>query len=171
MNKTYHVILITLCIIPVLLFSMISVFDADKEISERENRALTQKPPLSLNNYLSGDFSSDFESYYSDNFPLREFFLDFSNKVTTFKGFDSPDGVEIIITDRPVDLGEGKMICQDGIIFRKILLPLSLSLPQAVLQPQGPITPREVHLLLLPIHLRKLQHQVLTMMVWRILPV
>ena len=85
MNKTYHVILITLCIIPVLLFSMISVFDADKEISERENRALTQKPPLSLNNYLSGDFSSDFESYYSDNFPLREFFLDFSNKVTTFK--------------------------------------------------------------------------------------
>lgn len=108
MNKTYHVILITLCIIPVLLFSMISVFDADKEISERENRALTQKPPLSLNNYLSGDFSSDFESYYSDNFPLREFFLDFSNKVTTFKGFDSPDGVEIIITDRPVDLGEGE---------------------------------------------------------------
>ena len=44
------------------------------DISEAERRKLAQFPEISLSGILSGSFAGGFESYATDQFPLREFF-------------------------------------------------------------------------------------------------
>lgn len=44
------------------------------DISEAERRKLAQFPQISLSGILSGSFTGGFESYATDQFPLREFF-------------------------------------------------------------------------------------------------
>lgn len=53
---------------------------ADKAYSETENRSLEQKPEISISAIKSGSFMSRFESYVSDQFPLR-------NTVVSSKSF------------------------------------------------------------------------------------
>ena len=44
------------------------------ELSEAERRKLAQFPEISLSSILNGSFTGGFESYATDQFPLREFF-------------------------------------------------------------------------------------------------
>lgn len=53
---------------------------SDKAYSETENRSLEQKPEISVSAIKSGSFMSRFESYASDQFPLR-------NTVVSAKSF------------------------------------------------------------------------------------
>lgn len=46
-----------------------------KEFSENENRELAQIPDITLSSILTGDFMNDFESYVSDQFYARSFFV------------------------------------------------------------------------------------------------
>lgn len=60
--------------IPFLIVIMgtffINIINKDKEISTSENRTLQQKP--TLEDVKSGTYTSDFESYFSDQFTFRE---------------------------------------------------------------------------------------------------
>lgn len=49
-----------------------NVLTPDKPFSEAENRVLEQRPPFSPHALLSGSFSSDYESYTSDQFAFRD---------------------------------------------------------------------------------------------------
>ncbi|MDF2662065.1 MAG: hypothetical protein K0Q94_4856 [Paenibacillus sp.] len=44
----------------------------DKPFSESENRVLEERPYFSLHSLLSGQFTSDYESYTSDQFAIRD---------------------------------------------------------------------------------------------------
>ena len=52
-----------------------------EKMSEAENRNLAQKPEFSLSSYISGDFASNFEEYYNDQFPGRNTLVKISNKI------------------------------------------------------------------------------------------
>ena len=49
-----------------------NLFTPSRAYSESENRYLQQFPALSADRILSGDFAKDFDSFSSDQFPLRE---------------------------------------------------------------------------------------------------
>ena len=44
----------------------------DREFSQVENRTLAQRPALTLQSLVSGDFMSDYETYVTDQFPGRD---------------------------------------------------------------------------------------------------
>lgn len=49
-----------------------NLFTPSRAYSESENRYLQEFPALSVDRILSGDFAKDFDSFSSDQFPLRE---------------------------------------------------------------------------------------------------
>ena len=85
MNNTIKKILhITSFVIVIAVFASIgfySFFDKDEKMSEAENRNLAQKPEFSISSYFSGDFASNFEEYYNDQFPGRNTLVKISNKI------------------------------------------------------------------------------------------
>lgn len=62
-------------IIFVLSFSIFFIFNPKKEFSENENRYLQTFPEFSFESLLDGKFISEFESYLTDHFPLRDTFM------------------------------------------------------------------------------------------------
>lgn len=47
----------------------------DKAFSEQENRALAQAPELNKESFFSGGFAADTNSYFADQFPMRNLFV------------------------------------------------------------------------------------------------
>lgn len=66
--------LIEVVIFFTFIFSLfiINLITKDKVFSEQENRMLQQRPKLSVESLLSGKFMENFESYVSDQFVLRD---------------------------------------------------------------------------------------------------
>jgi hypothetical protein len=54
------------------LFFILNLFIPDKEFSEQENRYLQQKPAFTFSALVSGQYTSDFERYTSDQFTFRD---------------------------------------------------------------------------------------------------
>ncbi len=59
-------------------------------VSERENRTLTEKPELTAENYISGEFADQYTKYFSDTIPFRDTLLNLSSAFNKLKGIDSP---------------------------------------------------------------------------------
>ena len=47
----------------------------DNEMSERENRMLAQRPDVTMTDISDGKFMKDYESYVSDQFIFRDFWV------------------------------------------------------------------------------------------------
>lgn len=94
-----------------LVFGIVSFFDKDKLISESENRTLAVKPSFSFTSLFNGKYTVDFENYYSDNFPAREFFINVNGKIKdTLTRFSIGDNSDVIISVEKDDddfAGEG----------------------------------------------------------------
>ena len=58
----------------VLLASMFCVMP-DKEISQKENRALSQIPSFDVSRFFGGEYTTELATYISDQFPLRDGFI------------------------------------------------------------------------------------------------
>ena len=56
----------------VLGFFLAGLLLPDQSFSENENKVLAQLPKFSWNNLVSGKFSTDYEKYVADQFPLRD---------------------------------------------------------------------------------------------------
>ncbi|NLV86719.1 MAG: hypothetical protein GX025_05830 [Clostridiales bacterium] len=56
----------------IFLFFVLHLALPDVGFSEQENRELTQAPKLTVDSSFSGQFTSKFESYCSDQFPFRD---------------------------------------------------------------------------------------------------
>lgn len=83
-----------------MLFGFISCVDKDKKVSEAENRALAQRPSFSFKDLFSGKLTVDFENYYSDNFPARNFFINRNQKISGFfTQFSAGDTDRVIVKD------------------------------------------------------------------------
>lgn len=63
----------------ILAFLLGAVFMKKEKYTESERRALAEFPKVSKETILSGEFSSEFETYATDNFPLRDVFRGIKN--------------------------------------------------------------------------------------------
>jgi hypothetical protein len=62
-----------------LFFALLLVLP-DRSFSEQENRYLQKRPAFSLSALFKGSFTSDFESYITDQFPFRDRWLDIKSR-------------------------------------------------------------------------------------------
>ena len=70
----------------------------DRAISEWENRTLTEKPSLNFNDIANGEFMKKYESYVTDQFPLRDKWMQaylkierLTNQTFVFNYYETPD--------------------------------------------------------------------------------
>ena len=79
MNKRYSIFLCVLFCAFIGVFAVAHLALPDREFSQNENRYLEQMPKPVLTgptaNFFSGEFMSDFETYITDQFPLRDAFM------------------------------------------------------------------------------------------------
>jgi len=106
--KKAFIITLAVLLMTVSALGVTSAIDTDKTVSEEEKRTLATKPALTLESWFSGDFASDFETYYSDTFPLRDAFLALNRELNRFYYFSkSGDQSMLIIVDSGNDLVNG----------------------------------------------------------------
>lgn len=74
----------------IITLFLISAFDTDKTVSQKENRALKQRPKFTASAVLDGKYFSEFEEYYQDTFPYRDEFLGLNSKIS--KAFSKTKG-------------------------------------------------------------------------------
>ncbi len=74
----------------IITLFLISTFDTDKTVSQKENRALKQRPKFTVSAVLDGKYFSEFEEYYQDTFPYRDEFLGLNSKIS--KAFSKTKG-------------------------------------------------------------------------------
>ena len=87
----------------VLLFFFISMFfTTNGGFSEQEKRDLATFPKISettLKEFLDGEYFAQIDSFYKDNFVKRDKFLALSDKIDTFKGFESEIKMTVVSND------------------------------------------------------------------------
>lgn len=69
-----------------VLLLLLNIITPSKDISVKENRALTQFPALSATSIANGSFMKEFESYISDQFVLRNHFVASKRRYETISG-------------------------------------------------------------------------------------
>jgi len=77
-SKSRTVQLVTFCLFLVIIyaFTFINLFSEKKDFSENENRVLAQFPSTKLSNVFFGDFDTEFETWFSDHFFARDFWIE-----------------------------------------------------------------------------------------------
>lgn len=101
------VALLAILLAVTMFFFVFSIFDTDATVSEQENRKLAAKPAFSVSSLLDGEYIPRLESYYSDTFPMRNFFLTVNqgiSKVTSRMSFRSDD-VVVVQNNQTDDFG------------------------------------------------------------------
>ncbi len=89
LNKWYSILFAVL----LLTFSVVNLAIPQKSFSENENRTLMQFPDLNGEDILSGIFMRDFESYASDQFLGRDFFITTKAMLERMAGKKENNGV------------------------------------------------------------------------------
>lgn len=62
-----------LFILILFVFMVINIVVPDREMSEKENRMLAERPSLTMGTVMNGDFMEQWENYQSDQFAGRDF--------------------------------------------------------------------------------------------------
>lgn len=75
------------------LVCLVNLVSQDKEFSEKENRVLEQKPKFTLGAVESGRFMKQYESYKSDQFAGRDFWVSLKTRVDLIAGKRKANGV------------------------------------------------------------------------------
>lgn len=85
MKRTKQIMVIVFCL---LLFggAIATMLLPDKENSVMENRELAQKPEFSVKNFLKGNYQKKYETYLSDQFFLRDQWVNLSSGMQYFSG-------------------------------------------------------------------------------------
>ena len=107
MKKLYTVFL-ALVLLVAVAFGLYSLVDKDDKISERENRGLKQKPKFSVSSFFDGSYMTELETYYTEQFPLREKLLNLNAQLNLFynySGGSGSDGAIVIQTTNNAGIG------------------------------------------------------------------
>ena len=72
---------------------MLNMTSTDKVFSESENRRLEQAPKLSTFQVMDGRFTTNYEKYVSDQFPMRDFWIGVKSKTEKILGKKENNGV------------------------------------------------------------------------------
>ena len=77
----------------IFLLAIFNLISPSKEFSENENRYLASFPNTSLKNIFMGDFDTEFENYFSDQFVLRDKWIEVKSKFLRYTGAIENNGV------------------------------------------------------------------------------
>ena len=91
-KKLYRCISVTIIAI-VVVFVILNLVKKDREMSEKENRMLQSFPAVSLDNIASGRFMSEYETYQSDQFIFRDFWISLKTCLDSISGKNYSNGV------------------------------------------------------------------------------
>ncbi len=93
MSKKYAVFITTLfCAMLALVFAA-NAITPDKTVSQLEKRELAQRPALTLQGVVSGQFMTDYEEYVADQFVLRDRWVALKSTVEFLSGKRENNGV------------------------------------------------------------------------------
>lgn len=104
--KKLHYFVILLFIIPILFVGVISLADNGATVSEAENRVLETKPNLQIENILNSSFMLQFENYYTDTFPFRDFLLLVNRKLNNLYYSSNKSGIVLVENNFSIGIGE-----------------------------------------------------------------
>ena len=93
MKKTASLLTIGVFTAFIALFFVLRLCLPAREFSERENRYLAQRPAFSASALFSGSFTEDFESYTTDQFPLRDAWTTLKARCELLSGKRENNGV------------------------------------------------------------------------------
>jgi len=100
----------TLLVLTLAVASMVgfwSLVDYDATDLGAENRAMTEKPKLTLSALLDHSYASQMEKYYSDTFPGREALLRANSKLNTVYVYSGKEENNMVVIDFTQDVGVG----------------------------------------------------------------
>ncbi|USG67896.1 DHHW family protein [Brevibacillus ruminantium] len=75
------------------VIAALNLFAPDRTFSESENRMLEQLPHFSWKTLMAGTFTSDFEKYVSDQFVLRDLWIEAKSETDRIMGKKESNGV------------------------------------------------------------------------------
>lgn len=107
--KNSNIITTTLFGLFIGIFFVIQVITPDNSFSQYENRNLSTKPEFTVDSFISGKYNSSLDSYLSDQFPYRNFWISLkaSNEYLLGKSENGlvhfTDDYTLIDTFSPVD--------------------------------------------------------------------
>lgn len=103
---------IVFIVILVAFFALVMIFPKDDLASVQENRPLANMPELTWENVFAGDFTSDYETYLTDNVGFRSKFVRLGTMI------ENARGVQIKTKGRIIDLANGaRLVLNDGKIM------------------------------------------------------
>ena len=89
----YKPILGILLLMYIGIMIVLQSMKTDKVFSESENRRLEQAPKMSKTQVIDGRFTTNYEKYISDQFPLRDFWIGVKSKSEKILGKRENNGV------------------------------------------------------------------------------
>ena len=75
MKNRKNIITVVSCSLVVALLTALFFIVPDKELSQKENRTLSQVPNFNVQSLISGGYTAKLAEYISDQFPLRDTFV------------------------------------------------------------------------------------------------
>lgn len=75
MNKKINILTIVSSSLVIVVMSVMFFVTPGKDVSQKENRALSQNPSFSADKLFSGEYTTKLASYISDQFPARDTFV------------------------------------------------------------------------------------------------
>ena len=106
MKKLYTVFLAFVLLVAVA-FGLYSLVDKDDEISTAENRGLTQKPKFTFSSFFSGDYMEELETYYTDQFPLRDKLMPLNKSLNKFYYYSGSGENNTLLIETTGNAGAG----------------------------------------------------------------
>lgn len=109
--KKDHQAMIALILIPLYMLTVLNFVRPVRAVSEDENRTLQQLPSFSWESLANGHLTRSFETFYSDQFPFRSFFINVSKTLETW--MKKPLSGSVQLVEGPgdqIDLGEGERL-------------------------------------------------------------
>ena len=77
----------------IFAITLANIILPDKDLSEKENRMLSQFPELSAANLFDGRFMSHSESYLADQFMFRDLWISIRSRFQLLMGVNDSNGV------------------------------------------------------------------------------
>lgn len=68
----------------IFIISLLNGLSPDRELSETENRPLAQRPTLTVEKLISGEFMSEFETYVTDQFLVKDWWVGLKSEAEAF---------------------------------------------------------------------------------------
>ncbi|MBU5483683.1 hypothetical protein KQI86_05025 [Clostridium sp. MSJ-11] len=93
LDKLYKNILALLLLGYLISIFAVNIIIPQRKFSESENRVLQEKPKFSLDKLLKGKYTSDYEKYVADQFPIRDFWIGVKSSTERVMGKKDNNGV------------------------------------------------------------------------------